>query len=86
MPVPGVLGSGTVRAVCKHPTRAGFLFASQYGTIFGSKDDGRSWTPFGEGKQDGQAVSALLVLPGSPDRLYALTEGRGVYAIALESE
>jgi len=85
-PVPGVLGSSTVTFVCKHPALAGFLFASQYGVIFVSKDDGRSWTQVGEGALGGHAVSALVVVPGSPDRLFALTESRGVYALPLGSE
>jgi len=83
-PVPGVLGSSTVTFVCKHPAHAGFLFASQYGVIFVSKDDGRSWTQVREGALGG--VSALLVVPGNPDRLFVLTESRGVYALPLGSE
>jgi len=82
--VPGVLGSSTVTFVCKHPARAGVLFASQYGVIFVSKDDGRSWTQVREGALGG--VSALLVVPGKPDRLFVLTESRGVYALRLGSE
>lgn len=73
-----------MRALCKHPTRSGLLYAALYGTIFGSSDNGRSWAPIHADDSDGQAVSALLVIPEMPDRLYALTETGGVYAIPLE--
>jgi photosystem II stability/assembly factor-like uncharacterized protein len=83
MPVPGALGESTVRAICRHPTQPGSLFASQYGAIFRSRDDGRSWTPIREGEPYGDTVSSLLVVPGSPDRLLVVTESRGIYALEL---
>jgi photosystem II stability/assembly factor-like uncharacterized protein len=79
----GVLGGNTVKAICRHPTKAGVLFASLFGTILASTDHGRSWKPLSEGP-GGDTVSALLVVPGSPDRLFALTESRGVYTVPLD--
>ena len=84
-PVPGVLGSSTVSAICKHPSRPGEIFASQFGAVFSSKDDGRSWKRLSTG-EDNEAFRALLVLPGKPDRLFGLTQSRGVYAIPLSVE
>ena len=85
-PVSGALQNSTVRAICKHPTRAGLLFASQYGAVFSSTDDGRTWKPLTSAEQSAEALIALLVLPGDPDRLFALTQSRGVVAIPLPSE
>jgi photosystem II stability/assembly factor-like uncharacterized protein len=85
-PVPGVLGSSTVSAICKHPSRAGQIFASQFGVVYVSKDDGRSWARLNSGDASEEAFRALLVLPGKPDRLFGLTQSRGVYATALTSE
>jgi photosystem II stability/assembly factor-like uncharacterized protein len=82
-PVPGALRDSTVTAICRHPKQPGLLFASRYGTIFASKDNGRSWAPM---EQSGNAVSGLAVLPGNPDLLVVLTEARGVYAIRLGSQ
>jgi photosystem II stability/assembly factor-like uncharacterized protein len=82
-PVPGTLGESTVRAICRHPSQPGSLYASQYGAIFRSRDDGRSWTPVREGEAYGDTVSGLLVEPGSPDRLLVVTESRGIYALEL---
>jgi photosystem II stability/assembly factor-like uncharacterized protein len=85
-PVPGALGASTVKAICTHPTQPGLFFASQYGAIFKSQDDGRSWAPIREGEPYGDAVSSLLVVPGSPDKLLVVTESRGIYALELASK
>jgi photosystem II stability/assembly factor-like uncharacterized protein len=81
--VPGALEGSTVRAICKHPARAGVLFASQYGRVFRSSNDGRSWTPFSSGDGGAEVITALLVTPGSPDQLLALTPSSGVYVAPL---
>jgi hypothetical protein len=82
-PLQGVSGGNTVRAICRHPTKAGVLFASLFGTILASTDHGHSWVPLSEGP-GGDTVSALLVVSGNPDRLFALTESRGVYTVPLD--
>jgi len=84
--VAGTLAGSTVSALCRHPTRTGFLFASVFGKIFGSRDDGRSWTPLTTGDDQPSDLIALLVLPGDPDRLLALSRSRGVYSMALPAE
>jgi photosystem II stability/assembly factor-like uncharacterized protein len=82
-PERSVFGTASVRTICKHPTRKGALFASQYGTVFQSRDEGKSWTPLAPADETVGAIKALLVLPESPNRLFALVQGRGVYAITL---
>jgi photosystem II stability/assembly factor-like uncharacterized protein len=84
--VAGTLDGSTVSALCRHPTRTGFLFASVFGKIFGSRDDGRSWTPLTAGDEQASDLTELLVLPGVPDRLFALSRSRGVYSMALPAE
>jgi photosystem II stability/assembly factor-like uncharacterized protein len=85
-PVPGVLGSSTVSAICKHPSRPGEIYASQFGAVFASRDDGKSWKRLTPGDESEEAFRALLVLPGKPDRLFGLTQSRGVYATPLTLE
>jgi photosystem II stability/assembly factor-like uncharacterized protein len=82
-PLPGMLGGSTVTAICKHPTREGIIFAAQFGVIYISKDDGHSWTNLPGGDGGTEVITELLVVPEIPDRIYALTRNRGVYAISL---
>ena len=82
-PVPGLLGDSTVTAICKHPTRAGVIFASKFGVIFESQDAGQTWISLNSGNTGTDAITELLVLPGIPDRVFALTRNRGVYSISL---
>jgi len=84
--VPGALDGSTVSALYKHPTRPGILFASLFGGIFGSRDHGRTWTPLAAGGEGPNDLIALLVLPGSPDGLFALSQSHGVYVMALPAE
>ena len=83
-PVDGVLGTSTVSAICKHPSRKGVLYASQYGTVFASEDDGRTWKKFTSGDDSGEAFRAMLVMPGKPERLLGMTNNRGLYAMDLQ--
>jgi photosystem II stability/assembly factor-like uncharacterized protein len=84
--VAGTLAGSTVSALCRHPTRAGVLFASVFGKIFGSRDGGHTWLPLTTGDEQPGDLTALLVLPGDPDRLLALSRSRGVYSMALPAE
>ena len=54
-----------------------------FGGILLSRDGGRTWTSLTAGGDRPDDLIALLVLPGSPDRLFALSRSRGVYAIDL---
>jgi hypothetical protein len=85
-PVPGALDGTTVSALCRHPTRPGILFASLFRGIFGSSDHGRTWSLLASGAERPDDLIALLVLPGNPDRLFALSRNRGVFVMALPQE
>jgi photosystem II stability/assembly factor-like uncharacterized protein len=85
-PVRGILGDSTVSAICKHPTEPGVLFASHYGVIFSSTDDGRTWTPVTPPGQELPAIRELVVAPGIPGSLFAVTRFQGVYAVPLTSK
>jgi photosystem II stability/assembly factor-like uncharacterized protein len=82
-PFPGMLEGSTVTAICTHPTRAGVVFASKFGVIFISKDEGYSWAHLPEGDDGMEVITELLVVPEIPDRIFALTRNRGVYSVPL---
>jgi hypothetical protein len=84
--VHGILGDSTVSAICRHPTNPGVLFVSHYGTIFSSTDDGRTWTPVTSPDEELPAIRELVVAPGIPGSLFAVTHFQGVYAIPLASK
>ncbi len=82
-PLTGVLGASTVTAICKHPTHAGVIFASKFGVIYVSKDEGLSWTRLTSENDRVETITELLIVPEIPDRMFALTRSHGVYAISL---
>jgi photosystem II stability/assembly factor-like uncharacterized protein len=82
-PLPGLLDGSTVTAICKHPTRAGVIFASKFGVLFVSKDEGQSWTSLGSEGDGTEVITELLVVPAIPDRVFALTRGHGIFSISL---
>jgi photosystem II stability/assembly factor-like uncharacterized protein len=82
-PVPGLLEGSTVTAICKHPARAGVVFASKFGVIFVSMDEGRSWAPVTDGDDGRELITELLVMSETPNKIFALTRNRGVYAIPV---
>jgi hypothetical protein len=81
--VAGVLDGNTVSAICKHPARPGVFFAACHGAVFGSVNDGRSWTRITDGEIS--AIKELVVADGIPSRLLAITHSQGVYAVVLDS-
>jgi len=83
--VPGELAGTTVSALCGHPKRRGVFFASLFGGVFRSLDYGRTWTSVTTSAEHPNDFIALLVLPGHPDWLFALSSSRGVYAMALST-
>jgi photosystem II stability/assembly factor-like uncharacterized protein len=84
--VPGTLDGTTVSALCSHPTRGGVFFASLFGGIFRSLDYGRTWMPLTVREEHPNDFIALLVLPGHPDWLFALSRNHGVYVMVLPPE
>jgi photosystem II stability/assembly factor-like uncharacterized protein len=77
--VAGGLEQATTTAVLFHPTRATEVLVVQAGWLFRSIDDGGTWQPL-TGADLRLWPSSLLVLPGAPDRVYALVAGRGVFS------
>jgi photosystem II stability/assembly factor-like uncharacterized protein len=81
--VPGALEGTTVSAICKHPTLRGVLFASRYGRIYGSVNDGLNWTPITpEGAL--QNVDALVAAEAALGAIFAVTRSHGVYLIPVD--
>jgi len=83
---PGVLNGSTVSAISKHSTYPGVLFASCYGAVFRSLDDGYSWTLLIRGEGEVASIRELVVAAGMPDRLFAITHNQGVLTLYLERE
>ena len=73
--------TGTIQAICKHPERENVLFAAQYGRVYVSDYYGRTWRRFPS--ESVGAIKSLILLPGTPDRLFALTQSHGVYVMLL---
>ncbi len=70
----------TVSVVLFHPTRAAEAFASQGGRVFYSSDAGLHWVPLNDEGRGDSWPSALLVLPASPEKLFALFPRRGIFS------
>ena len=71
-PVLSGLRSETAGIVVFHPVRTGEAYASQGGRLFRSTDGGQRWLPLDDGAQGSSGPTSLVVLPASPDRLFAL--------------
>jgi photosystem II stability/assembly factor-like uncharacterized protein len=91
-PVTWGLGPSSVSAVCQHPLHPQTVFAAQYGVVYQSDDGGNNWRAISPSRQasavDIEVIKALAVLPGSrdsgsPDRLLALTQSQGTFALPL---
>jgi photosystem II stability/assembly factor-like uncharacterized protein len=83
-PVPGKLGNSTVRAISKYPAVPGVVLAWQFGTIFASRDSGRTWNSVAIESESPDTVADLAALSDAPDRVFVLTENRGVYSIPID--
>jgi photosystem II stability/assembly factor-like uncharacterized protein len=79
----GRLGNSTVRAIAKYPGIPGVVLAWQFGTIFVSKDSGRTWNAMANEADSPDAVADLAVLSDEPNRVFILTENRGVYSLPV---
>jgi photosystem II stability/assembly factor-like uncharacterized protein len=78
------LERSTVGAICRHPHEPGVLYAAQYGDVFESRDNGRSWTRISPAEPR-MSIKELAILPDRADRLFALTQRQGVFALPLEA-
>jgi len=79
----GELDGNTVSSICVHPTRPGVFFASRFGAIFFSTDDGRSWSRLTPEGEDLPSVKQLVVAPADPSHVFALTPSTGIYSIPI---
>ncbi len=66
------------------PLRPGHLYVAADGTVYRSRDGGRSWEPFGSGL-DSPYVDDLAIAAGGR-RLVAGTSGAGIYQIDLAAD
>lgn len=82
-PVREGLDGGTVSHVLFHPSEPGVVFASQYGGLVESADSGVHWHPVDVGGRHRFWPSALLILSGAPERLFALLPRRGVLSCSI---
>ena len=83
-PVLSGLRAETAGIVVFHPVRSGEAYASQGGRLFRSTDGGQRWLPLDDGAQGSSGPTSLVVLPASPDRLFALFPRRGVFSISIK--
>jgi photosystem II stability/assembly factor-like uncharacterized protein len=74
----------TASVVVFHPTRSGEAYASQGGKVFRSTDGGQRWMSLDEDVQGNSGPTSLVVLPASPDLLFALFPRRGVFSISIK--
>ena len=84
-PIQGEHRGTTITAICRHPARPSVLFLSRYGTVYASWDQGHSWVKVSPGPWQTDKIKRLVVVPGQPDRLFALTQSLGVYAMPLDA-
>ncbi len=82
-PVFWGLGTSSVSALRQHPKRPETLFVAQYGVVYRSENSGETWTRISSDKASGENIKGLVVLPGSPDRLLALTQSQGTFALPI---
>lgn len=78
------LRAETTSIVVFHPTRSGEAYTSQAGRVFRSTDGGQRWQPLDDGAQGNSGPTSLVVLPASPDKLFALFPRRGVHSISIK--
>jgi photosystem II stability/assembly factor-like uncharacterized protein len=80
-PAEGQLRDNTVEAIVRHPSRANVYFAAAFGLIYESSDGGSSWQPILSESLALGPIIQLLVVPGEPDRLFAMTDTHGVFEL-----
>jgi len=83
-PLHCVLEGNTVQAICHHPDRTSLLFAAAQGVVYASGDGGRSWRRISSNDWPISSIKQMIVVPGSPDRLFVLTQQQGVWAWSLD--
>ena len=77
----GTLRGNTVDAVVRHPAREDVYYAAVYGIIYETSDSGSSWQAIGTESLGPGPITQLMVVPGEPDRLFAMTDTHGVFEL-----
>jgi photosystem II stability/assembly factor-like uncharacterized protein len=77
----GSFRGNTVDAVVRHPSREDVYYAAVYGLIYESTDGGSSWQPIHSETLGLGPITQLMVVPGEPDRLFAMTDTHGVFEL-----
>jgi photosystem II stability/assembly factor-like uncharacterized protein len=80
-PAEGDLRNNTVEAVVRHPTHDNVYFAAAFGLVYESSDGGLSWRAIASRSLTLGPIIQLLVVPGPPDRLFAMTDTHGVFEL-----
>ncbi len=80
-PAGGELGNNTVEAIVRHPSRTNVYFAVAFGRVYQSTDGGASWQAMPSQSRISGPVIQLLVVPGQPDRLFAMTGTHGLFEL-----
>lgn len=81
----GELRGNTVEAITRHPAQENVYFAAAFGLIYKTTDGGSSWQPIGTDSLSLGPIIQLLVVPGEPDRLFAMTDSHGVFELDYSS-
>ena len=83
--VKGDFEASTVQALARHPRRTSLLFAAQFGVLYRSQDGG-PWTRISPAGWPVTSVKQIVLAPGTPDRLLALTPQQGIFVLELDTE
>jgi photosystem II stability/assembly factor-like uncharacterized protein len=79
--IGAALPEAPVRSLVIHPTNPSYLYIGTEVGVFGSEDDGATWSPTNEGPAN-VSVDELFFLGKT---LYAATHGRGLFRIKLNT-
>ena len=79
----GLSSGDSVTLIYAHPLHPKEMFAAQNGQIFRTTNGGLHWVKMENTDGDGSYASRLLIVPSTPDRLFALLARRGILVHAL---
>jgi photosystem II stability/assembly factor-like uncharacterized protein len=79
------LEAGTVSIVLAAAGKTDEFYATQFGRVFRSTDAGQHWSPLDPDSHSRIYMLTLLILPGAPERLFALLPRRGVLVYQKEN-
>jgi photosystem II stability/assembly factor-like uncharacterized protein len=83
-PASNGLPPGAVVTVIPHPRKRTVVYAGIRGVgVFRSADGGLTWAAVGEGLPESAFTGSIALAAGGGERLFAATDGRGVWKISL---